>query len=137
MNFAQSFIGGVLIGTSAVLFLWLNGRTAGISGTIGNLMFSRDRLWPLLFITGIVTGASVFYALGGALPVPRDQISPWLLAPAGFLVGIGTGIAKGCTSGHGVCGLGRLSLRSLVATLTFLSVAILTTFIVRHVFGGI
>lgn len=137
MDFMQSFIGGVLIGTAAVLFFWLNGRIAGISGTLANLMFARDRLWPMLFITGIVCGASFYYALGGTLPVARSQMSPWVLVAAGFLVGIGTGIAKGCTSGHGVCGLGRLSLRSLVATLTFLIVAVVTTFVVRHVFGGL
>lgn len=136
MDFTQAFIGGVLIGTSAVLYLWLNGRVAGISGTIGNLMFGRDRLWPMLFITSIVFGALAWYALGGTVPTPREHMSPWLLGVAGFLVGMGTGIAKGCTSGHGVCGLGRLSLRSLVATLTFLSVAIVTTFVVRHIFGG-
>ena len=132
----QALIGGILIGTSAVLFLWLNGRIAGISGTIGNLMFGLDRLWPMLFITGIVIGASFFYAMGGTAPLPRNQISPWLLGFAGFLVGAGTGIAKGCTSGHGVCGLGRLSVRSLAATLIFLTTAILTAFLVRHVFGS-
>jgi len=136
MQITQAFSGGVLIGIAAVLFFWLNGRIAGISSMLGNVMFSRDRLWPLLFITGLVFGATFYYALGGTMPVARSQMSPWLLGAAGFLVGIGTGIAKGCTSGHGVCGLGRLSMRSLVATLTFLAVAILTTFLVRHVFGG-
>lgn len=137
MDTTQALIGGILIGTAASLMLWLNGRIAGVSGTLGNLMFGRDRLWPMLFITGIVCGAALFYGLGGAIPVAREHFSPWLLGVAGLLVGFGTGIAKGCTSGHGVCGLGRLSLRSLVATLTFLSVAILTTFLVRHVFGSV
>jgi uncharacterized protein len=136
MDITQAFIGGILIGTAAVLLLWLNGRIAGVSGTLGNLMFGRDRLPPMLFITGIVCGAAFFYGLGGAIPVAREHFSPWLLGLAGLLVGFGTGIGKGCTSGHGVCGLGRLSLRSLVATLTFLTVAMLTTFLVRHVFGS-
>ncbi len=130
-------LGGVLIGSAATLLCWLNGRIAGVSGVITNLLFSRDRLWPLLFIFGLVAGAAVFYALGGSAPIPRTSFPSWLLALTGVLVGFGTGLARGCTSGHGVCGLGRLSLRSLVATLTFLSVGLLTTFIVRHIFGVI
>ena len=133
----NALLGGVLIGSAATVFFWLNGRIAGISSVIVSLLFTKDRLWPALFIFGIVAGAGLFYALGGSAPVPRTSFPAWLLALAGVLVGYGTALARGCTSGHGVCGLGRLSLRSLVATLTFLSVGLLTTFVVRHIFGVI
>ena len=134
-QFLNALAGGVLIGTAAVLLLWLNGRVAGVSSMVLNLMYSRERLWPALFLTGIVDGAALYYLLGGEAPVARENFPVWLLAMAGVLVGVGTGMARGCTSGHGVCGLGQLSPRSLVATLTFLSVAIVTTYVVRHVFG--
>lgn len=134
-QFIYALIGGVLIGAAAVLLLWLNGRVAGVSGMTINLLFSREKLVPALFLVGIVDGAALYYLLGGAVPLARDHFPVWLLALAGVLVGVGTGMARGCTSGHGVCGLGLLSLRSLVATLTFLSIAILTTYVVRHIFG--
>ena len=133
--FANALLGGILIGGSATLLLWLNGRIAGISSVVASLLFTKDRLWPALFLLGLVAGAAIYYALGGSAPVPRSNFPFWLLALAGVLVGFGTALARGCTSGHGVCGLGRLSLRSLVATLTFLSVGLLTTFVVRHLFG--
>ena len=133
----NALLGGVFIGSAATLFFWLNGRIAGVSSVIAGLLFTKDRLWPALFIFGIVAGAALFYALGGNAPIPRSNFPAWLLALAGVSVGFGTALARGCTSGHGVCGLGRLSLRSLVATLTFLSVGLLTTFIVRHIFGVI
>ena len=134
-QFLAALAGGILIGSAAVLLLWLNGRIAGVSSMVSNALFSAERMRPALFLMGIVDGAALFYLLGGAVPVARDGFPVWLLAVAGVLVGIGTGLARGCTSGHGVCGLGRLSLRSLLATLIFLSVAILTTYLVRHVFG--
>ena len=134
---ANALIGGLLIGVAATLLLWLNGRVAGVSGVIINVIFSKERLWPALFLAGIAGGALLVYALGGAVPVPRATFPVWLLALSGVFVGFGTALARGCTSGHGVCGLGRLSLRSLVATLTFLIVAIVTTFVVRHIFGVI
>lgn len=133
--FVYAFAGGALIGTAAALLLWLNGRIAGVSSMVINLMFSRERLVPALFLAGIVDGAALYYWAGGSAPVAREHFPVWLLALAGVLVGVGTGMARGCTSGHGVCGLGRLSLRSLVATLIFLSVAIVTTYVVRHIFG--
>ncbi len=134
-QFLAALTGGILIGSAAVLLLWLNGRIAGVSSMVSNVLFSAERMRPALFLLGIIDGAAVYYLLGGAAPVARDGFPVWLLAVAGVLVGIGTGLARGCTSGHGVCGLGRLSLRSLVATLIFLSVAIVTTYLVRHVFG--
>jgi uncharacterized membrane protein YedE/YeeE len=92
-------------------------------------------LWRVVFLVGVVGGAGVYYALFGNAPVARASFPVWLLVVAGFLVGYGTSLGNGCTSGHGVCGLGRLSLRSLVATLTFLLAAIITTFVVRHLMG--
>lgn len=126
--------GGALIGVAAVLLLWLNGRIAGISGIAGGLWFSApaDRLWRILFIVGLVAGCGAWMLLSGE-PVPRRTGFPvWALLLAGGLVGYGTSLAGGCTSGHGVCGLARLSWRSLVATTTFLAVAMATTWVVRH-----
>jgi uncharacterized membrane protein YedE/YeeE len=134
-QFVYALAGGELIGIAAALFLWLNGRIAGVSSMVINLIFSREKLLSALFLAGVVDGAALFYWLGGAMPVAREGFPVWLLGSAGLLVGVGTGMARGCTSGHGVCGLGQLSPRSLVATLTFLSVAILTTYVVRHIFG--
>ncbi len=135
----QALIGGVLIGTAAALLLWLTGHVAGISGIIGRVLFAAKKpdefVWRLLFLIGLVIGAKLYYLGYGAAPTGREYFPAWLLIVSGLLVGFGSSLGKGCTSGHGVCGLGRLSLRSLVATLVFLSVAILTTTIVRHVFG--
>lgn len=130
-----ALVGGLLIGLAAILLLLFNGRIAGISGLINRLMFTTDRLWPALFLMGLVLGAAMFYFLGGERPLAREGFPAWLLALAGVLVGFGTSLAKGCTSGHGVCGLGRLSLRSLAAVLTFMLTAVFTTLVVRHLFG--
>lgn len=127
--------GGLLIGTSAALLLWMNGRLAGISGMMWRLLFTRPAGWRVSFLAGLIGGAALYYKLFGGAPVARENFPVWLLIVSGLLVGYGTSLGNGCTSGHGVCGLGRLSLRSLVATLIFLLVAIITTFIVRHLTG--
>lgn len=134
-----ALLGGVLIGLSATLFLLLNGRLAGISGILWRLILgnSADALWRTLFIGGVIGGAALYYGIFGGAPVAREHFPVWLLVLSGFLVGFGTSLGNGCTSGHGVCGLGRLSLRSLVAVLVFLSSAIATTFVVRHLLGVI
>ncbi|HQQ64475.1 MAG TPA: YeeE/YedE family protein [Pseudomonadales bacterium] len=131
--------GGLLIGLSSILLLWLNGRLAGISSIAGRLLLlQRDNIsWRIFFLLGLVGGAAVYYTTGGHEPVARPQFPAWLLVLAGFLVGFGTSLANGCTSGHGVCGLARLSLRSFTATLTFLLTGIITTYVVRHVIGWI
>ncbi len=136
-GFSGALIGGLLIGSAALSLLVFNGRIAGISTITGKLFFSvaGDRLWRILFLVGLITGASVVYLVLGNSPVPREHFPVWLLAVAGFLVGYGTSLGGGCTSGHGVCGLGRLSLRSLVATCVFLVTGIVTAVVVRHVFG--
>lgn len=138
-SMVSSLVGGILIGTAAALLLWLTGHVAGISGIIGRLLFavkkSDEVIWRALFVVGLVVGAKLYYLGFAAAPAGREYFPVWLLIVSGLLVGFGTSLGKGCTSGHGVCGLGRLSRRSLVATLIFLSVAIVTTFLVRHLFG--
>lgn len=133
----SALAGGMMIGGAAVLLLWFNGRIAGVSNvTYGLLAWKRgDILWRLVFLSGLVAGAGVFYELFGNIPVARPDFPGWLLAAGGLLVGFGTSLGNGCTSGHGVCGLGRLSLRSLLATVIFLLTGIVTTFVVRHFFG--
>ncbi len=135
--FLPALLGGAFIGLAATLLLWLNGRLAGVSGMLWRLSFSTlgDSLWRVLFLVGVVGGAALYYAAFGGAPAPRENFPVWLLVVGGFLVGYGTSLGNGCTSGHGVCGLGRLSLRSLVAVLVFLSTAIVTTFVVRHLLG--
>ncbi len=136
-NFFTPLAGGILIGVAAVLLLWLTGRIAGVSNIAGNLFFSArgDRLWRVLFLIGLVGGAWLYYAASGNAPIARAHFPGWLLAVAGVLVGFGTSLSNGCTSGHGVCGLGRLSKRSLVATLIFLAAGVITAIIVRQGFG--
>ncbi|HET9643209.1 MAG TPA: YeeE/YedE thiosulfate transporter family protein [Burkholderiaceae bacterium] len=127
-------IGGALIGLAAVLLWLLNGRVAGISGIAGGLWFStqQERRWRLLFLAGLVLGAGLWALLAGA-PAVRPRFPAGLLMLAGLLVGFGTSLAGGCTSGHGVCGVARGSSRSFVATIVFLAVALATTGVVRHV----
>ena len=131
----SALIGGALIGLAAVLLLWLNGRIAGVSGVAAGLWFGMrgDRVWRVLFIVGLVVGAGAWVSFRGPLPAPREHFPTGLLVLAGLLVGYGTAWSGGCASGHGVCGLARLSPRSLVATGVFLVVAIITTGVVRHV----
>ena len=133
----SALAGGLLIGLSAVLMMLFNGRVAGISTICGKLLLLRKNgiAWRAAFILGLVAGAAVFYAMQGEAPTARQGFPAGLLVAAGLLVGFGTAMANGCTSGHGVCGLGRFSVRSLVATLTFLVTGIITTYIVRHVAG--
>ena len=135
-NWFNGLMGGILIGLSATLLLAFNGRIAGISGIInGAIAFSKQEVWRWMFILGLLLGGIFYeYALAPQ-PTPTASLTPWAMIVGGFLVGFGTRMGGGCTSGHGVCGLGRLSLRSLVAVLTFLITAILTVFIVRHVLG--
>jgi uncharacterized membrane protein YedE/YeeE len=132
----NALLGGLLIGSSASLLLWLNGRIAGVTGMLTGLLVkpSSDQIWRLLFLLGLVVGALAYGLWGGVTPL-RQGFPVWLLVAAGLLTGYGTAQANGCTSGHGVCGLARLSVRSLVAAATFLGVAIVTTFVVRHVIG--
>ena len=134
-NTLGGLIGGALIGLAAVLLLALNGRIAGISGILGGLITSTgrgDRFWRCAFIFGLLAGAGL-YALTSGLPLQLQARGPTLLV-AGLLVGVGTRLGSGCTSGHGVCGLARRSPRSLRATIVFMVAAALTVFLTRHIF---
>jgi uncharacterized membrane protein YedE/YeeE len=131
--------GGTLIGLAALLLLLCNGRIAGISGIMGgSLQPARgDLLWRVLFFWGLVAGGALtLWWWPAALAIRIDVSSPAVIL-AGLLVGLGTRIGSGCTSGHGVCGVGRLAPRSLVASAVFVSAAMLTVYVVRHVLGGI
>ena len=132
----NALIGGLLIGSSAVLLLWLNGRIAGVTGMITGLLVKPSTApgWRLLFLIGLIAGTMFYGWLGHSTPLRQGFPLP-LLIVAGLLTGYGTSQANGCTSGHGVCGMARLSVRSLVATGTFLMVAIITTYLLRHVAG--
>lgn len=130
----SALAGGMLIGLAAVLLLWLNGRVAGISGIAGGLWFALrgERVWRVLFLGGLIAGTALWALLAPAAPQPRSGFPVSLLVLAGLLTGYGTSMSGGCTSGHGVCGLARLSVRSLVATALFLVTGIATTYVVRH-----
>lgn len=129
--------GGVLIGLSAVVLLASLGRIAGVSSILGGLLArpAGDVAWRAVFLGGLVAGAGAVYLFSGAAPSSAHPLPAGGLILAGLLVGFGTSLARGCTSGHGVCGLGRLSGRSLAATVTFLVFGIVTTFVARHVLG--
>lgn len=129
--------GGVIIGMAAAMFILLNGRIAGISGVLGGLLRPArgDISWRVAFIAGLV-GAPVLYAFFAELPRPQIDAGYAGLVVAGLLVGIGTRYGAGCTSGHGVCGLSRLSLRSLAATAAFMLGGFVTVFVVRHLIGA-
>jgi uncharacterized membrane protein YedE/YeeE len=130
----SGFIGGLLIGVAAALLLLLNGRISGISGIVGGLLVpkSSDAGWRLVFVVGLLIGAFGYLATGGTLAV-RIQAPVPVLVAAGLLVGFGTRFGSGCTSGHGLCGIARLSKRSIVASAVFFGVAMLTVFVFRHV----
>jgi uncharacterized protein len=130
-----SLFGGILIGLAATLLMALEGRIAGVSGIVSKLLPPyRDRLFlpRLAFVTGLVATPILYQFISGTPIVQTVSSNLGLMALAGLLVGVGTVIGNGCTSGHGVCGLARLSKRSLVATLVFCAVAMLTVYIVRH-----
>ena len=132
-------LGGVLIGFSAVLLMAMIGRIAGISGIVGALLLPRpaaDWGWRLAFVIGLIAGPLVLALVSGAPAPIQFPMGPAVMAVAGFLVGVGSMLGNGCTSGHGVCGLARLSARSLVATASFMVAAIVVVFIARHVIGG-
>ena len=131
-----ALIGGMLIGLAAAMFALLNGRVAGISGVLGGLLkpMRGDVGWRVAFIGGLVV-APLGYGLFATLPAVQIDASYVALVVAGLLVGVGTRYGSGCTSGHGVCGLSRLSPRALVATLTFMGAGFVTVFVLRHLFS--
>lgn len=129
----SALAGGALIGLAASLLILLNGRVAGISGILGGLLrpAPHETAWRAAFLIGLVA-APWFYAVFSKLPTVRIDASVGVLIAAGLLVGLGTRYGSGCTSGHGVCGLSRLSPRSLAATLTFMAAGFATVYVVRH-----
>ena len=138
-NMIKSLIGGVLIGLSASLLLLLRGKMAGISGILAGVLFpvARDTEWRLLFLTGLLAAGLIVFAVEPSAFANTLVRSVPALAIAGLLVGIGVRVGGGCTSGHGVCGVSRLSLRSIIATLSFIVFGAVTVFLVNRVTGGI
>jgi uncharacterized protein len=138
LNFTpySALAGGVLIGAAAAILLLMNGRIAGISSIAGELLRPArgEGGWRIAFIAGLVA-APMLWALATKYPEPTITAGYPLLIAAGFLVGLGTRYGSGCTSGHGVCGLSRLSLRSLIATLAFMGTGFATVYLVRHAFA--
>jgi uncharacterized membrane protein YedE/YeeE len=131
-------IGGILIGLSAALLWVAKGRIAGISGILGGLPGARggDVAWRAAFLLGLVAALPLYRLAVGPMPEPTVAAAPAALIAAGLLVGFGTRLGSGCTSGHGVCGLARLSRRSLVATALFMASAAATVFVTRHLIGA-
>ena len=137
-TYLPPLVGGLLIGSAATLFLWLEGRIAGISGIVGGLLQGSrgDIAWRMWFLAGLFLSPALIFAVRGSLPAIQATVSTPTVLVAGLLVGIGTRIGSGCTSGHGVCGLGRRSPRSLAAVLTFIGTGMLTVWMMRHGAGG-
>ncbi len=132
----SALAGGLLIGLAAALFVLVNGRIAGISGIVGGLLRPRsgDTTWRLAFVAGLIA-APLTWQLTRALPPIHIEAGYPVLIAAGLLVGISTRYGAGCTSGHGVCGISRLSPRSLVATVLFMASGFVTVFVIRHLLG--
>ena len=130
----QGILGGLLIGTSATLLLGFIGRIAGLSNIFSQAIFGArgERTWRWYFIGGLLVGSLFYEAVLSGTPTPRSELAPVAMLLGGFLVGMGTWLGNGCTSGHGVCGLGRLSIRSLIAVLTFMGTAFVTVWLVQQ-----
>lgn len=132
----SALLGGALIGLAATSLLWSLGRIAGVSGILnGALEQPVGRSWRIAFLAGLVVAAGAWFAISGAQPRAGFPL-PWLVA-GGLLVGFGTRLGSGCTSGHGICGLARLSKRSLAAVGVFMAAGFATVFVVRHLAGGL
>lgn len=130
----SALLGGALIGISAVMLLWCNGRIAGISGIMSGLLTTSgaNRHWRIAFLLGLMLGAALWQSVTPQLFVPRQNYPVWLIVSGGLLVGLGTRLSSGCTSGHGICGIALMSRRSLVATLTFMACGLLSVYLLRH-----
>lgn len=134
----SALLGGALIGISAVLLLWLIGRIAGISSIMSGLFTSSGshRHWRIAFLLGLMAGTALWHVLLSDGVMFRENYSPFLIVIGGFLVGVGTRLGSGCTSGHGICGIAMFSRRSIVATLVFMITGFLTVYLIRHVLQG-
>jgi hypothetical protein len=131
-------LGGALIGLAAAALMLSTGRVAGVSGIAGGLLAFRpgDRAWRIAFVAGLIAAPLIAALAGAPLPAPAMTPNLALVAAGGLLVGIGTRMGNGCTSGHGVCGFALVSMRSIIATIAFMCTAVITVAIVRHGFGG-
>ena len=135
----QSLGGGALIGGAAVLLMLGLGRIFGATGILSGLFFFENRQdlsWRAALVVGMILAPIVLFAITGSMPALAIPVSPVMIIIGGIIVGFGASLGSGCTSGHGVCGLSRLSVRSLVAVPTFMATAGITVFLIRHVFGG-
>jgi uncharacterized membrane protein YedE/YeeE len=130
-----AFAGGLLIGLSAIIMLLFNGQITGISGIMDGIVTSSksgDRVWRVYFLLGLVLGGYLFKLIMPDSFIPRDGFSLVLLITGGFIVGIGTRMGSGCTSGHGICGIARFSRRSILATVIFMLTGAITVYLIRH-----
>ena len=134
----SALLGGLLIGIASALLMVLNGRVAGISGILGGALAGSvaDTAWRLAFLAGLIAAPILMIGVGRSVPEPQMPASWLVVVAAGLLVGFGARLGGGCTSGHGVCGIARLSARSIAATLIFMASAIAVVAITRHGFGG-
>jgi len=130
-------LGGALIGLSVSLLLLFNGRMAGISGIMNGLFSApkKEEIWRGLFLVGLILGAVIFQLLTNNSIQLRLDYPIWLIVLGGFLVGVGTRMGSGCTSGHGICGIANFSIRSITATITFMLSGMVTVFILKHLLG--
>lgn len=135
----ESLAGGILIGVSALILMAAFGQIAGISGIVGRLLppwkASNDLYWRVAFIAGLVFSSLILEFFTHISVVQTVSENKVVMISAGLIVGVGTGIGNGCTSGHGVCGISRLSPRSIIATIVFMSFGIMTVFVIRHILG--
>jgi hypothetical protein len=134
-----SFGGGLLIGFGAVLLMLGLGRIFGATGILSGLVLAESRdefAWRLAVVAGMILAPGLIFAVTGSMPALTVPVSPAMIVIGGVIVGLGASLGSGCTSGHGVCGLSRLSLRSIVAVPTFMLTAGITVYVIRHVFGG-
>ncbi len=134
-----ALLGGVLIGLASVALMLFHGRIMGATGILAGVLFpagARDWGWRVMILLGMISAPAFYFLLAGQMP-PIQSVAnvPWQVL-GGFLVGIGVTVGSGCTSGHGVCGMARLSRRSIAATLTFMATTALTVYVMRHVLGG-
>lgn len=135
--FMTAFLGGALLGLAVVGYLYVHGRIAGISGLIAQVLnpatiFKTPAIW---FLSGLILVPFIYSQL--TTPIIQLDANPWMMIVAGLLVGFGTRIGSGCTSGHGICGISRFSKRSIVATLTFMLAGVVTVYMIRHVIGAV
>ncbi len=130
-EYINPLIGGLLIGATATFYLFSTGKVLGISGILAQAIFKKDKMLPIVFLIGLIIGGSFYGNLIPQMTAFPENRNIWLLIASGLLVGYGTRLGSGCTSGHGVCGISRLSPRSIIATIVFISSAMITVYIVK------